>query len=157
MNGFLLDTNVVSELTKDVSDSRVVAFLAAQGDLWLSTLVLHELEFGLHLLPLGRRDRIRAALSAFVAEYENRVLPVGRQEAERAAALRAQARRAGRVLHVGDALIAGTAVTKDLSIATRNVMDFDYLGVQIINPWEFSCPPSLNPLSKQPCTTHALE
>lgn len=137
MNGFLLDTNVVSELTKDVPDSRVVAFLAAQGDLWLSTIVLHELEFGLNLLPLGRRrDRIGTALSAFVAEYENRVLPVGRQEAEQAAALRAQARRSGRVLHVSDALIAGTAKAHNLVVATRNVDDFDGLEVGVTNPWD---------------------
>ena len=138
MSGFLLDTNVVSELTKDVSDSRVVAFLAIQDDLWLSTIVLHELEFGLHLLPLGRRrDRISAALAAFVAEYEDRVL-LGRQEAEQAAALRAQARRSGRVLHVSDALIAGTAKAHGLAVATRNVADFDGLEVDIINPWETS-------------------
>ena len=139
MSGFLLDTNVVSELTKDVSDSRVVAFLAIQDDLWLSTIVLHELEFGLHLLPLGRRrDRISAALAAFVVEYEDRVLPVGRQEAEQAAALRAQARRSGRVLHVSDALIAGTAKAHGLVVATRNVADFDGLEVDITNPWETS-------------------
>ena len=137
MNGFLLDTNAVSELTKDVSDSQVVAFLAVQGGLWLSTIVLHELAFGLNLLPLGRRrDRISTALSAFVAGYENRVLPVGRQEAEQAAALRAQARRSGRVLHVSDALIAGTAKVHNLAVATRNVADFDGLEVDLINPWE---------------------
>ena len=55
MTGFLLDTNVVSELTRDRPDPRVVAFLSAQPDLWLSTLVLHELEYGLELLPAGSR------------------------------------------------------------------------------------------------------
>ena len=136
MNGFLLDTNVVSELTKDAPDSRVVAFLVAQDDLWLATLVLHELDFGLNLFPLGRRrDRISAALSAFVTEYENRILPVDRPEAEQAAALRAQARRSGRVLHLGDALIAGTAKAHNLVVATRNVADFEGLDVDVINPW----------------------
>ncbi len=137
MSGFLLDTNVVSELTKDAPDSRVVEFLAAHDDLWLSTIVLHELDFGLNLLPLGRRrNRIRAALLAFVMEYEDRILAVDRPEAEQAATLRAQAHRSGRVLHLGDALIAGTAKTHNLAVATRNVVDFDGLDVAVTNPWE---------------------
>ncbi len=137
MNGFLLDTNVVSELTKATPDSRVVAFLATQDDLWLPTIVLHELEFGLNLLPPGRRrNRIRAALSALMMEYGDRVLPLDRPEAEQAAALRAQARRAGRVLHLADALIAGTAKVHDLAVSTRNVADFEGLSVTVINPWE---------------------
>lgn len=137
MNGFLLDTNVVSELTKATPDSLVVAFLAAQDDLWLPTIVLHELEFGLNLLPPGRRrNRIRVALSALLMEYGDRILPLDRPEAEQAAALRAQARRAGRVLHLADALIAGTAKVHDFAVATRNVADFEGLGVTVINPWE---------------------
>ena len=70
MNGFLLDTNVVSELTRDRPDPRVIAFLSEQTDLWLSTLVLHELEYGLELLPSGaRRDGLGAVLAAFIAQY----------------------------------------------------------------------------------------
>ena len=46
MNGFLLDTNVVSEIVKAVPAPRVIAFLSGQPDLWLSPVVLHELEFG---------------------------------------------------------------------------------------------------------------
>lgn len=137
MNGFLLDTNVVSELTKDVPNSRVIAFLAAQNDLWLSIIVLHELDFGLNLLPAGRRrNRISVALAAFVTEYEDRILPVDRPEAEQAASLRAQARLSGRVLHLGDALIAGTARTHNLAVATRNMADFEGLDVDVTNPWE---------------------
>ena len=139
MNGFLLDTNVVSETTKAIPDPQVVAFLTVRHDLWLSAIVLHELEFGLRLLPQGRpRDRIGAALSAFIAEYADRILPLERREAECAALLRAQAHRSGRVLHLGDALIAGTAKAHDLSVATRNTADFDGLDVAVRNPWKTS-------------------
>ncbi len=139
MNGFLLDTNVVSETVKVLPDPQVVAFLSAQHDLWLSAIVLHELEFGLRLLPHGRRrDRIGAALSAFMAEYGDRILPLERRETEWAALLRVQARRSGRVLHLGDALIAGTAKAHDLSVATRNTADFDGLDVAVTNPWKTS-------------------
>ena len=136
MTGVLLDTNVVSELTRETPDSRVLAFLAGHDNLWLSAVVLHELDFGVGLLPPGRRrDSISAALSAFVTEYEDRILPVGRSEARQAAALRARAHRSGRVLDLGDALIAGTAGANDLSVATRNVRDFDGLGLDVIDPW----------------------
>lgn len=137
MSGFLLDTNVVSELTKDAPNPRVVAFLTKQEDLWLSALVLHELEFGLQLLPPGqRRDGLQSVLSEFIAAYEDRILPLERTGAERAAQFRVQAHRSGRVLDLGDALIAGTAKIHGLSVATRNVEDFADLDVDVINPWE---------------------
>ena len=133
---FVVDTNVVSELTRQTPESRVLAFLAGHDNLWLSTVVLHELDFGVGLLPPGRRrDGIRAVLSAFATEYEDRILPVGRSEARQAAALRARAHGSGRVMDPGDAFIAGTAIANDLSVATRNVRDFDGLGLGVIDPW----------------------
>ena len=137
MSGFLLDTNVVSELTKDAPNPRVVAFLTEQDDLWLSALVLHELEFGLELLPPGqRRDGLRSVLSELIAAYEDRILPLERTGAERATQFRAQAHRSGRVLDLGDVLIAGTAKVHGLAVATRIAGDFADLDVDVINPWE---------------------
>ena len=137
MSAILLDTNVVSELTRDAPDSRVVAFLTRHTDLWVSSIVLHELDFGVRLLPAGRRrDGLRSALAEFVNEYADRVLPLERREAESAAELRAAAHRSGRVLHLGDALIAGTAKAHGLMVATRNVTDFEGLDVDVTNPWE---------------------
>ena len=136
MSGFLLDTNVVSEMTKETPDPRVVAFLAERRDLWLSVIVVHELAFGLRLLPQGqRRELLEAVLSAFLTRYESRILPLGRSDAEWAAELRAQARLSGRTLDQGDALIAGTAKARGLSVATRNTKHFDYLEVQVTDPW----------------------
>ena len=136
MSGILLDTNVVSELTKETPDRRVLAFFAGHDDLWLSAVVMHELDFGVGLLPPGRwRAGISAVLSAFVTAYEDRILPVRRAEAHQAAVFRVRAHRAGHVLDLGDALIAGTAKANGLSVATRNVRDFDGLGLDVIDPW----------------------
>ncbi len=133
MTGFLLDTNVVSELTKDTPDAGVVAFLSSQTDLWLCAVVLHGLEFGVRRLPEGnRREGLRRTLAAFVTAYEGRILPLGHVEAECAAELREQA---GRV-PLGDALIAGTAMAHGLTVATRNVKDFSRMDIPITNPWE---------------------
>ena len=136
MSGILLDTNVVSEVARPEPDARVLAFLAAETDLWLSTIVVHELEFGVRLLPAGRRrDRIAAAIRSLVGQYRSRILPVGVEEAERAASLRAQARQFRRRLDLGDALIAASAAVHDQSIATRNASDFEGLDLNVINPW----------------------
>ena len=137
MSGYLIDTNVVSELTKASPDPGVVTFLSEQDDLWLSSVVLHELEFGLLSLPEGRRrDDLQQVLSDFIAEFDDRILPLERVEAEWAARLRAKAHLSGRVLHLGDALIAGTAKAHGLAVATRNVKDFDGLDVNVANPWQ---------------------
>lgn len=137
MSGCLIDTNVVSELTRAAPDPGVLAFLSERDDLWLSSVVLHELEFGLRSLPRGRcRDDLQQVLSDFITEFEDRILPLERTEAVWAARLRAEAHRSGRVLHLGDALIAGTAKAHELSVATRNIRDFDRLDVHVINPWQ---------------------
>ncbi|MCY3844873.1 MAG: PIN domain-containing protein [Acidobacteria bacterium] len=136
MRGFLLDTNVVSEVTKPAPDPNVVSFLSERIDLWLSVIVIHELEYGVRLMPPGRRrDARRASLLALTSRYRRRVLPIGRDEAGHASRLRARARRTGRTVHLGDALIAGTATANELVLATRNVDDFTPFGIELLNPW----------------------
>ena len=138
MSGYLLDANVISELTKAPPAPQVVTFLTQQYDLWLSVIVIHELEFGVQGMPDGqRRDRVSAFYRTFIDQHADRVLPVERAVAEHAAQLRAQARRAGRDLRLADALIAGTAIVHDLILATRNVKDVAALDVDVVNPWEF--------------------
>ena len=137
MTGFLLDTNVVSEMFKPAPDGNVTEFLRERHDrLWISVVVLYELEYGIHLLPRGRRRlHIATLVACMVANYEGRILPVGREAAQRAARLRARARRAGRPAQTGDALIAGTAEAESLAVATRNPAHFAPLDVESINPW----------------------
>ena len=74
-------------------------------------------------------------MNAVVSIFRNRILAVEESEAKLAATLRADARKQGRVLHLPDALIAATAKENGLTLATRNVSDFDYLGVAVIDPW----------------------
>ncbi len=137
MNGYLLDTNVVSEVLRRTPHARVVTFLTAHDDLWLSSIVIHELEYGLQRMAEGqRRASLQDGLLGVIAEYEDRILPLERGGAEWAARFRAHAQRSGRTLDLGDALIAGTAKTHDLAIATRNVRDFDALDVKVVNPWK---------------------
>ena len=137
MNGYLLDTNVISEVIRSTPHTRVVTFLTKHDDLWLSSIVIHELEYGLQRMAQGqRRASLQDGLLEIIAEYEDRILPLERVGAEWAARFRAHAQRSGRMLDLGDALIAGTAKTHDLAIATRNVRDFDALDVKVVNPWK---------------------
>lgn len=137
MSGFLLDTNVVSEMTKSRPSPQVVSFLAKSADLWLASLVVHELEFGLQLAPRGqRRDRLRAGISRFLAGYSDRILHLDREAAEWAARFRADAIRSGRPPDLVDILIAGIARAHDLAVATRNVRDFEHLDIDVFNPWD---------------------
>ncbi len=138
MTGYLLDTNVISELTRAVPHPRVVGFLNEHNDLWLSSVLLHELEYGMQLLPHGRRrDVLRTMQLNIVSAFDSYVLPLDRPAAESAAELRAQARRSGRAVDVGDALIAGIARANGLTIATRNVTDYLAMDVEVTNPWEW--------------------
>ena len=136
MNGYLLDTNVISELTKVAPEPRVLAFLSEQQDLWLPAIVMYELEFGLQILPQGRRrEQLRTLQSSILNEYGDRIISIGRREAEMTAILQAEARRSGHTINLADSLVAGTAKVHDLCVVTRNVKDFDPLSVAIHNPW----------------------
>ena len=139
MRGFLLDTNVVSEMMKSRPSPQVIAFLAQPAELWLASLVVHELEFGLQLTTPGRRrERLRADISSLLTRYSDRIIPIDRASAEWAARFRAEVVRSGRPTDIVDILIAGTAKAHDLAVATRNVRDFEGLYVDLVNPWEAS-------------------
>ena len=138
MKGLLLDTNILSELTRKKPEPRVVSFVAHVTDAWLSVITLHELHFGLSLLPEGeRRSELTVALTGLLEGYREQILLVDPAVSEQAADLRATAHKKGRVLHLADALIAGTCLTRDLQLATRNEQDFLGLAVPIVNPWKF--------------------
>ena len=137
MNGYLLDTNVISEVIRSTPHTRVVTFLTEHDDLWLSSIVIHELEYGLQRMAEGqRRASLQDSLLGIMTEYEDRILPLERVGAEWAARFRAQAHHFGHTLDVADALIAGTAKAHDLSVATRNAEDFEGLDVEVVNPWK---------------------
>ena len=137
MTGYLLDTNVISELTRDIPDPRVIDFLAERDDVWVSSILIHEVEYGVRLLPQGtRRNRLSTMQAAILSGYSHHVLPLDRAGAEWAAEFRANARRSGHTVDMADALVAGIARANALAVATRNVADFGRLDVEVFNPWE---------------------
>ena len=136
MKGFLLDTNVISELVKLAPNQNVVEFLSTLDSVWLSIISLHEITYGLRLLPKGRRrSELEEKLQQLLSEYGDLVIPIDQSEAYQAALFRVQAKHQGRVIHLADSLIAGSAKVHNLSVVTRNVDDFFAIDIDIINPW----------------------
>ena len=140
MNGFLIDTNVVSEFVRHRNpDPRVRNWLEAADteSLYASVLTMGEIRFGIELLSPGRRRRqLEQWLEQELREwFENRLLPVDGAIAERWGLMSAQALRKGRPLSIVDGLLAATALEHDLTLVTRNVGDFAGSGALILNPW----------------------
>jgi predicted nucleic acid-binding protein len=140
MKGFLLDTNIPSEMTRPSPQPSVSAWLDDADDdrLYFSVVSLGEVLKGVTLLTESRR---RIQLQQWLDEtlrpwFEGRVLPVDQPIAERWGALTGQRQLKGRPLKVLDGFIAATALEHDLTVVTRNVKDFAGLGVMIINPWD---------------------
>jgi len=138
--GFLVDTNVPSELTRPSPDVRVRDWVDAQDNtsLHLSVVSVGEIRKGFTLLPQGRR---RAQLEEWFELYllplfGDRILPVTQPVGNRWGLLSAECQLRGTPLNTADGMIAATALEHDLTIVTRNVKDFYQLGVAIINPWE---------------------
>jgi toxin FitB len=141
MNGFLLDTNVLSEFNRrGEPDRRVKQWLEAAdtNSLYASVLTFGEIRFGVELLPSSeRRTRLQQWLERDLPEwFEGRILTVDRSIGDRWESLRAQAQMKGRPVSIVDGLLAATAVEHGLTIVSRNVSDFAAVGLAVINPWE---------------------
>ena len=139
IRGFLLDTNVVSELIRSQPEPRVQSWIAAQDDvlLYLSVVTVGELHKGLGLLPPSERWKklehwLRQDLTP---RFRGRILPVTHAIAERWGALEARCHLNGVGLSTADGMIAATALEHDLTVVTRDA-SFTRLGVMVLNPWE---------------------
>lgn len=140
MNGFLLDTNCLSELVRVQPNPRVLAWARSVNEilLHLSVLTLGEIRKGVTLLSAGRR---RSQLEHWLqvelpAQYADRLLPINAEIAEIWGAMAGEAQLKGVAVAVVDGLIAATAKHNDLIVVTRNVKDFKVWGIPVLNPWE---------------------
>jgi toxin FitB len=141
-NGFLLDTNVISETMRPRPDPRVLAWLERRdGDAYLSVVTVGEIEAGIHRAlarapdddkPLALRRWLEDAL---IPRFGSRLLAVDLAVARTWGTLTAHARTSGTVVGAIDTLLAATAITHGLTLATRNTKDFRQLPVALLDPW----------------------
>ena len=135
----LIDTNVLSEVTKPAPEQRVLDWLDGLDEdrAFISVVSIAEIRRGVALMDTGRkRDALDEWLSLDLPQrFDQRVLPVDEQVAVAWGDLMALAKRRGRGLASMDGLIGATAITHDLTLATRNRKDFEGLGVELLDPW----------------------
>lgn len=137
---FLLDTCVISEMVKARPNLEVVRWIDSveEGKLFLSVLTLGELEKGIaKLQDVSRKEVLQEWLEQDLAErFAGRILPIDMSVAVAWGKMQGEAERNGNQLPVIDALLAATAQTNGLTLATRNVVDFERCGSRVFNPWE---------------------
>jgi predicted nucleic acid-binding protein len=138
--GFLLDTNIPSELTRPSPDDRVKAWVDAQdqSSLHMSVISVGELRKGISLLAPGkRRTQLELWFENFLLPlFGTRILPVAREVADCWGVLSAERQLQGVPLNTADGLIAATVIQSRLTLVTRNVKDFAGVGAAVLNPWE---------------------
>jgi predicted nucleic acid-binding protein len=140
VSGFLLDTNIISELVKPKPEANVTEWIenTDESRLYLSVLTLGEIRSGIAALPQSRR---RATLEAWLdknlrARFAGRILVIDQEVADRWGLLTAAARNSGIVLPVIDGLLAATALEHNLTLVTRNTGQIPSRGVAVFNPWQ---------------------
>jgi len=140
VSGFLLDTNIPSELIRSRPDARVEKWVYAQDEqsLYLSVVSIGELRRGLVILPASKRrsELERWFENDLLPRFEGRILPVTRSIADRWGVLDGQCQVKGTPLNTADGMIAATAIEHGLTVVTRNIRDYAGLGVEALNPWD---------------------
>ncbi len=136
----ILDTNVLSALMRQAPELPVVEWLDQQqaDSVWITSVTLFEAHFGLALLPKGkRRQSLETAFARLLVEdLEDRVLAFDASAATEAAMLAADRQKAGRPVDFRDTQIAGIALSRRATLATRNTKHFQDLRVPLVNPWQ---------------------
>lgn len=135
----LLDTNVVSEAMKPAPHRGVLDWLDAQAaeTLYLSSVTVAELMFGIGALPDGRRKaNLAAAVEGVLELFAGRVLPFDTHAARLYGELAVKARAAGKGFPTPDGYIAAIAAAHGLAVASRDTSAFEAAGLRVINPWD---------------------
>lgn len=135
----LLDTNVLSALMRREPEAVVVQWLDAQPpeSVWLPSITVFEVRFGLELLVEGRKkQRLEQAFAkALEEDFENRVVEFDQYAADAAGRIAAKSRKAGRPVEIRDVQIAGITRARRATLATHNVRHFENLGLDLVDPW----------------------
>lgn len=134
----LLDTNVVSEAMKPEPHAAVRDWLDAQAaeTLFISSVTIAELMFGIGALPHGKRkDKLTAALDGVLELFADRILSFDTEAARRYADLAIEARAAGKGFSTPDGYIATIAAARGFAVASRDTSAFMAAGLRVIDPW----------------------
>lgn len=135
---YIVDTNVVSELMRFRPSDKVIDwFYDHEGFVFLTSITVKELYFGMLRLPEGKRkERLRQAITGIVMDCSDKTYPFDSFSAYLCAELHDKALAQGRTPTIEDLMIASICKRNDCVLATRNIKDFDYLDIDVVNPFE---------------------
>jgi toxin FitB len=134
----ILDTNVLSALMTDPPEASVVTWLNRQpaSAIWTTSVTILEIQFGLEIMPAGRRRTALTEKFERTLEEMGRRIAVFDEEAARVtAALMASRRKHGAVGELRDTMIAGIVLSRHATLATRNTAHFSDISATVVNPW----------------------
>lgn len=136
---YLLDTNVISELTTNDPDSNVVAWLENidQENIFLSVITIGELKKGIEKLSGSKRkkDLVSWLENDLLVRFGERIVPLDLPVMLLWGTMIAELEKAGTPLPAIDSLLAASAAQKGLTLVTRNIKDFEPAGIPLMNPW----------------------
>lgn len=132
---FLIDTNIISELARKSPDAGVAKFMLETPRLLVSTILFHELSYGLETAQPEQKPRLTAFIAAMKGRFGARAITVTLEIAETAGQLRVYEKNVGRILTMSDSIMAATAIVKGATLVTRNERDFENLKIEMINPF----------------------
>ncbi len=138
---YLLDTCVISELTKLIPNNNVIRWLKniPSDSLFISVITIGEIRKGLTKLKESeKKQRLTAWLDALLRQYSERILLIDLNIADNWGTIQGNAEKSGKPMSSVDSLLAATADTHNLIVATRNESDFEAGNVPIINPWKIT-------------------
>ncbi|MCD6674039.1 MAG: type II toxin-antitoxin system VapC family toxin [Burkholderiaceae bacterium] len=139
MSGWLLDTNVISELRRRRPDPKVRAFVAAQPleDLFVSTVTFAEIRYGIEMVgdPIRRVELNDWLVHKVRPMFDQRVLEVSEDVMFKWRLLVEEGRKAGHTFSQPDLIIAATALQHGLTVVTRDTGDYELARVSLVNPW----------------------
>jgi len=140
VTGWLIDTNVLSELRRRKPEPKVLAFIRVHSldDLYVSAVTFAEIRFGIELVPDASK---RAALHDWLAHelrpmFEERTLPIGEDVMFKWRLLVEDGRKIGHTFSQPDLIIAATALHHGLTVVSRDTSDYERARVPVLNPWK---------------------
>ena len=139
MTGWLLDTNVISELRRPRPNARVRAFVASQAlvDLFISSVTLAEIRYGIEAVsdPIQRAEIHDWLMHKVRPMFDQRVLEISEDVMFKWRLLVEEGRKLGHTFSQPDLIIAATALQHGLTVVTRDTGDFNLARVPLLNPW----------------------
>lgn len=136
----VIDTNIISETMRPKPNRKVIAWLNQQHslDLFVSSISIAEISYGLYVLPDGKRkQQLHIRFEQFINNaFQFRLLTFDEPAARMYGRVMGEAKRTGHPMSIADGQIAAIALANDFAVATRNIKDFNYCGVRLVNPFD---------------------